>query len=117
MLDDIGGVSAGKAADTGRADSPDTIRANRSGSNTPTSSKNPKAPSWPKSDLQQDEDYVTYAKANQPSPHTTSVFSRVGAPRLSPLPVRALNLAPTLASLALSSKIRRPSILAAFSFR
>lgn len=49
MLDDIGGVSAGKAADTGRADSPDTIRANRSGSNTPTSSKNPKAPSWPKS--------------------------------------------------------------------
>ena len=49
ILGDIGEVSAGKAADTRRADSPDTIRANRSGSNTPTSSKNPKAPSWPKS--------------------------------------------------------------------
>ncbi|KAL2045014.1 hypothetical protein N7G274_002789 [Stereocaulon virgatum] len=51
-LPTLGGLSeidAGKAAEARRPGSPDTIRPNRSGSNTPTSSKNSKAPSWPKS--------------------------------------------------------------------
>ena len=51
-LDSTGEIctkDAGRAVDGRRVGSPDTIRANRSGSITPTSSRAAQAPSWPKS--------------------------------------------------------------------
>ena len=49
LLGRVSEIGVGKVVDPRRADSPDTIRATRSGSNTPTGSKAAKPQPWPKS--------------------------------------------------------------------